>query len=103
MAHIKSSAAVIRHWVKLVGKKAGRGGSSAGEESAWVAAGTCIAVRVVQGIKAEQGEPTSGIDAHVGNQLVLAENSAGGVLINVLVGAVRSRPPSDKRRVDVID
>ena len=103
MPHVESRSAVIGNRIVLIGKKARLGCSSAGKEPTGASSRTCVAVSVVQNIKAEQRNSAPGIDPHICDQLVLAEYSAGGVLINILIGSIPTASSRENRRIDVID
>src|SRR6185437_16512081 len=90
MAHIKSRATVVGHRVKLVRDKTRGTGSAAGEKSARASSGRDIAVGVAQSVKAEQGKRFAGAHARIQNQLVLAKDSTGLVLINILARPKRT-------------
>src|SRR5215471_3764943 len=89
--HIECGTAVVGHWVVLVGEEARAAGQPRGrraKRAATSGSGTQIAVRVIQHIKTEQRElRTQEVGSKVGNQLILAKNPAGIVLIDVVSAA----------------
>src|SRR5260370_39189741 len=84
VTNVKRGAAVIGHGIILVRQKAGGTGESTAEASAATASAD-VPVGVSQCVKAEQRDFLARSDPHVGNQLVLPEDSFGVILINVVV------------------
>ena len=103
MPHVEGGAAVIRHGIVLVGEKACRTGGTAVKKSPRIASGTGVALGVAQSVEAEQRKPPACSKPDVRDQLFLAEHSTGGVLIDVLIGAVRRGSAGDIRRIDVVN
>src|SRR5947209_3069120 len=89
MPDIERSAAIIGQRIVLVRKKTSRTGGAASEKSSSTSARTGIAVGVTQRVEAKQRQLFPRRDSYVSNQLVLAEDSFGVVLINVAIAILR--------------
>src|SRR5437879_98283 len=104
MPDIERSAAIIGQRIVLVRKKTSRTGGAASEKPSAAPARTGIAVGITQRVEAKQRQLFPRRDSYVRDELVLAEDSFGVVLIDIATSILRLQGiPTIQRRIDVAD
>ena len=103
MTDVEGSASIVCKWIVLVGNKACLRCSPARKEPARTSARVGVAIGKIQNIKSKQRNSAAGINANICHQLVLAENSARSVSINILVRLAWSWARGNVGCIDIVD